>query len=461
MKNLHRIIPTIICFLTLSCTMVPKYKTPESDISLAEHQEKNSKIAWQTFFESDDLKRIIKIALKNNDDLKIANLNIESARQIHGIARSRLLPTIAAGASETRQGVSGPFASFTPKRIYRANVNFTSFELDFFGRLKSLKKSAQEDFLSTIEARNLVRITLIAETANSYAQLILDQEILKIKKDNFAAMKKKSKIMKDRVTQGLNSRIDDLNIISALEKSKIEIATYEKLVTQDRNALMTLIGDFNEDNLPKISKISKIKIAENALKFIPSRDLLSRPDIKRAEHKLKSVNANIGAARAALFPSISLTGSYGYQSLEATDLFNSKNWTFTPSINVPIFSGGRATANLENSKILKKIEIVEYQDAIENAFRETLDKLADRKALLSQLESSSIIFDAKEHSYQISNNQLKFGLINRLEHLDYYLEFLQAKESDLTLRKEYLINLIELYKTLGGGSEVEELNKLK
>ena len=253
-----------------------------------------------------------------------------------------------------------------------------------------------DDFYSTIEARNLVKISLIAEVANSYAQLALDEEILQIKKENVAALKSKESLIKNRVKQGLNSEMDSLNVTSALEQEKITLATYEKLVTQDRNALMILIGVFDETKIPKTKGIKTIKIAKNALKFVPSKTLLSRPEIKQAEFNLKSANANIGAARAALFPSISLTGSYGYQSLEATDLFNSKNWRFVPSINLPIFSGGRATANLENSKILKKIEVVKYQGAIEDAFREVLDKLADRKALLIQLKSSSKIFRSKK-----------------------------------------------------------------
>jgi multidrug efflux system outer membrane protein len=442
--------------------MEPKYQTPTSDVPFAKAEtdkKQINEIAWQDFFQSADLQKTIALALKNNHDLKIASLNIESARAIHGVARANLFPTINATASETKQGITGPFAAFTPKKIYRANLNFNAYEFDLFGRLRSLKQSAYEDLLASEEMRNLVKITLISEVVNSYAQLMLDYEILEISRENLTALEEKHLLIEQRFHKGMDSKINFLDSIAALENTKLTIETYQKLVDQDRHALMSLIGIFDEKYLPQAKKLEEIKIAEDALEFTASQSLLSRPDIKQAEHNLKSANANIGAARAAFFPTISLTGSFGYQSRELTDLFDSKSWSFTPQINLPIFTGGSNLANLDRANVEKEIEIIAYKKAIQTAFREALDKISERKALSNQLKSVNKILDAKETSYKISKAKQEQGLINKLDRINSKLEMLAAKQNNLSLKKEYLTNMIELYKALGGGSEVEKTTK--
>lgn len=445
---------SILIFLA-SCTLSPNYQRPQSNLPFGEIKKENSKIAWQNFFQNDDLKRIIALTLKNNNDLKIANLNIESARAIHGVARADLMPKVSANSSVVRQGVSGAFANFTPETIYRANIGFTSYELDFFGRVQSLKKAALEEFLATKEAKNLLQTSLIAETANSYAQLVLDRQILAIYKEILQNLEEKEKLISKRENKGLASKTDLFNAISITQNAKINYENYEKIVEQDKNAILVLINNFDEKNLPQIQYLEEIKIDENALEFVASKNLLSRYDIRQAEHKLKKANANIGAARAAFFPSISLTGAYGYQSIEATNLFNSKNWNITPQINLPIFSGGRNFANLKNTNALKEIEVIQYQKIVQNAFREALNKLAERKALLEQTQASNKIFEAKKSTDKMAKSKEKHGLINRMDLINYHLELLSAKQNQLLMQKNYLANLIELYKVLGGGSEIE------
>ena len=245
------------------------------------------------------------------------------------------------------------------------------------------------------------------------------------------------------------------NAISATEIAKTNYENYQKIITQDKNAIFILINNFDEKNLPQIQHIADIKIDETALEFVASKNLLSRHDIRQAEHKLKKANANIGAARAAFFPSISLTGSYGYQSIEAANLSDSKTWNISPQINLPLFSGGRNFANLDNANALKQIEIIQYQKTIQNAFRESLNKLAERKALTLQRQSANKIFEAKKSIDKMSKAKQKHGLINKLDLINYHLELLAAKQNQLTMQKNYLANLIELYKILGGGSEIE------
>lgn len=452
--NIKKIIFTALIFIS-SCTLAPAYKRPQPNLPFAEIKNENSKISWQNFFQNDDLKKLINLALENNYDLKIAHLNIESARAIHGVARADLMPRINATSSVVRQGVSGPFANFTPETIFRANINFTTYELDFFGRIQSLKKAALEDFLASYQAKNLLKISLISEVANSYAQYVLDNQVLAINKEILQNLEEKEKLMLRREERGFSSKTDFLNALAATETARANYKNYQKIVAQDQNAIFVLINNFDEKNLPQTQHIADIKIDETALEFVASKNLLSRYDIRQAEHKLKKANANIGAARAAFFPSISLTGSYGYQSLEAANLVDSKNWNITPQINLPLFSGGRNFANLDNANALKQIEIIQYQKTIQSAFQEALNKIAERKALISQRQSLNKIFEAKKSVDYFAKSQQKHGLINKLDLINYHLELLAAKQNQLMMQKNYLANSIELYKVLGGGTEVE------
>lgn len=446
--------------LATACTMEPKYKTPATPVPL-EKVTDNSKpritqISWQEYFTSPHLQQVIQLALVNNRDLKVANLNIETAQATHNIVRADLMPNINATAIMTRQGVPSAFAAFTPRTQYRAGLALTSYEIDFAGRLRSLKKSALEDFLATEQARNVTRIALIAETANAYVQFLVDSQILKIAAQNTEAQEGRYKFMKLRYENGIASKSELLEISTLLEQSRITSETYTKLVQQDKNALMLLTGIFDEKLLPLNSDLSDIKINESLLDSLPSESLLARPDIRQAEHELLSANADIGAARAAFFPSITLTGSYGYGSRDLSDLFSSRVWAISPQITLPIFSGGRNVANLEIANVRKKIEILQYEKAIQTAFKETLDELATRRSATKQLESAQIVFEARQSFYKISEYRWKEGISSNLDLLDANINMLLAEEQKADAQKQYLANLINLYKVLGGGSEVSE-----
>ena len=448
-------------FALSSCTMAPKYVRPKIEVPFEENKNKTkiSTISWEEFFKSPDLQRVIKLALDNNRDLRIANLNIESVQANYGIVRSNLLPTINATALETRQGVPSAFASFTPKKQFRANITLASYEIDFFGRLRSLKKAAMEDFLASEQARNVTKISLISETVNAYAQLLLDRQILKIAEKNLETQNKRYQLTEVRYKNGIDSQSTLLNAEALLESSRTNHETYTKLVEQDKNALMMLTGSFDEKSLPQDTTINDIKIAENLLNFVPSEELLSRPDIVQAEHSLKSANANIGAARATFFPSITLTGSYGYGTNKLNNLFDSSIWSFTPQINLPIFTGGRNSANLDLANIKKKTEIAKYEKAIQTAFRETLDQLAERESVSNQLKSYDKILEARKKSYDISINKHLEGINSSLNVLDDEVSLLAARQNQAIVKKEYIANLVALYKVLGGGSETEEVTK--
>lgn len=458
--KIKKLLKLFLVFALTSCTMAPKYKRPENNLPFEQSsnasKKKITQITWQEFFQSPDLQRVIELALKNNYDLKIANLNIEKAQATHDIARANLLPTANAVGFETRQGVPKAFASFTPKKQFRANVSVAAYELDFFGRLRSLKKSAWESFLASQEARNVIQISLISETVNSYAQLLVDREILKIMEENIVTQTNRHQLIEKRYKNGLDSQVELLNAKNLLENAKNNRETYAKLVKQDKNALMFLTGSFDEKLLPQDVTINDIKINEDLLDFIPSQTLLSRPDVQQAEHQLKSANADIGAARAAFFPSITLTGNYGYGSRDLSSLFSSPLWSFTPQINLPIFTGGKNIANLKIANLEKKIEIVNYEKAIQTAFREALDQLAIRETAEKQLKSFDEILTIQTKNYNLAEKKNLVGISSKLNSLDAKVSLLSAKQNQANMKKEYIANLISLYKVLGGGSDMME-----
>lgn len=459
MKN-KKLTNLLILAVISACTLAPNYQRPQVELPLEQSADSSKKkiaiISWQEYFQSPDLQRVIEMALVNNRDLRVANLNIESAQATHGVVRSNLLPSVNATAYETRQGVPSAFSGFTPKRQFRANVTLAAYEVDFFGRLRSLKKSALEDFLASKQALNVTRIALIAETANSYAQLLLDRELLKIAEKNLAAQSDRYKFSQARYKNGIDSQTDLLNAEATIESAKNNFETYKKLVKQDENALMLLMGTFERSALPQDDvKFSDIKINEDLLDLVPSASLLLRPDIQQAEHELKSANANIGAARAAFFPSITLTGNYGYASREMTNLLDSKTWSFTPQINMPIFAGGKNLYNLKLADLRKKVEIAQYEKAIQTAFREVSDQLAERDAIVNQFESFDKILKSRKKANDISEVKHQVGISSALNVVDAKIALFAAEQNQASAKKEYIANLISLYKVMGGGSESE------
>ncbi len=450
----------LILTLLSACTLAPDYKRPEVILPFKEasnpEKEKITEISWNRFFISPDLQHVVKMALENNNDLKIAALNLEATQAARKAALGNLMPTINVNASETRQNASGPLSPYTLKKQFRANLGVTSYELDFFGRLNSLRMSAYETFLATAQAHEVMEISLIAETINAYIQFLADKEIAQLAEENLAAQSKKYDLTKLRYEHGLDSKTTLITAQTSLEEARSDHENYKKTAKQSYNALMMLTGNFDEKSLPQNVKIDDILINENLLDFVPSKALLSRPDIKQAEHVLKSSNADIGAARAAFFPTISLTGTYGYGSRELSDLFSSKLWTFSPQITLPIFSGGKNMANLKIAEIQKRIEIINYQKAIQTAFREALDELSQREAVASQLKSFEEILRAKQEAFIIADKKYNYGLINNNDNLDAKITWLAARQERLGAKKNYLVNLVSLYKVLGGGSESKE-----
>ncbi|MES2677340.1 MAG: efflux transporter outer membrane subunit [Pseudomonadota bacterium] len=451
----------IIIALISSCTMIPKYSRPKSPVAetfsgidSAEQIQAVSSIKWQEFFKSADLQKIIQTALDNNRDLRVAVLNIDAARALYRVSQSNLMPKIDAKASYTKQEIPANigFVGFQNSR-YDANIASAAFEIDLFGKIRSSNKMALESFFATTEAKNAAQIALIAEVANAYLQFLADQKIWQLAKDTVAAEEKSFEMIKKRFEFGIISGLDLSGARINIENAKSTQALYARKTEQDKNALLLLMGVASFELLEKPAKLEDVELMANLPIGLKSDVLLMRPDVMQAEHQLKAANANIGVARAAFFPTISLVGSAGYASSDLSNLFSSSSaaWSFTPQVSLPIFQGGKNKANLNYAKISKNIYIAKYEKAIQTAFREVADQLAAQKNLDQQMQAETNLADAANQAYTISNARYREGIDSFLNVADAQKQLFLAEQSKINLQKEKLANLTQLYKVLGGG----------
>ncbi|MCE3255406.1 MAG: efflux system, outer rane lipoprotein CmeC [Rickettsiaceae bacterium] len=424
----------------------------------ATYEEPIPQVKWQQFFKSENLQKIIQTALDNNRDLRVAALNIDAARALYRISRADLVPNIRAGGSMVKQKTPAGANFFNTSTItttrFDANLFNTAFEVDLFGRIRSKNRAAVENFLATQEAKNAVQISLIAEVANAYLQLLADQEIWQLSKNNVVINQKSFDMVSKKFEFGSVSKLDLAQATTLVEAAKANQALHATRVAQDKNALLLLMGVAKSDLLLTKEKLEDVKLPDNLPAGMSSEALLFRPDIMQAEHDLKSANANIGAARAAFFPTISLTGSIGHASTDLSTLFSGSSsvaWNFSPRISMPIFEGGRNFANLDYAKISKNIYIAKYEKAIQNGFREVMDQLVARKNIDDQLQAQSNFANAAWDAYQISHIRYNEGIDDFTTVATNERQMFAAKQDEISLKKEKLSNLIQLYKALGGG----------
>jgi len=457
-------------------SMAPEYERPQAPVAADWGSEagkgdmRASDIGWREFFVDEKLRKLVEIALQNNRDLRVAALNIDRARAEYRIQRADLFPTVNAGASATIQhNGSGSNAGNSTtgtgtttsssgggsgtNRNYRASVGLSAYELDFFGRIRSLNDQALQLFFATEEARRSTQISLVAEVANAWLTLAADRERLRLAQDTFASQKESYNLTRRRFELGVASELDVRQAQTTMDTAQVDVARYTALVRQDENALTLLLGTPLPQNLrPEGDKIEVTALAELPA-GIPSEVLQRRPDVLQAEHQLRAANANIGAARAAFFPTISLTASVGTASSELSGLFGGGSgfWTFVPQITIPIFNAGRNQANLDVSEVQKDINIAQYEKAIQTAFREVADALAVKSTLDEQFAAQKSLVDATDVSYRLSEARFKSGIDSYLTVLDSQRAMYASQQNLITLRLIVLSNQVTLYRVLGGG----------
>jgi multidrug efflux system outer membrane protein len=452
-----------------SCSLAPQYTRPEVPVpaewpSSAAYQPTKAmpgtptatEISWREFFSDESLQQIIDMALNNNRDLRLAALNVEKARALYGIQRAELLPSLNAGGSWYKERVPADLSSTGSKMTserYDVNLGISSWEIDFFGRIRSLKDRVLEEYLATEEARRSAQILLVSGVANAYLNLAADRENLRLAETTFETQKRAYDLIKRRYELGLTSELDLNRAQTQVDTARGDIARFTQLAAQDENALNLLVGTSSpmpsELLPPNLAGVSPTKEISPSLS---SEVLLSRPDIVAAEHRLKAANANIGAARAAFFPRISLTTAIGTASSELSGLFNSGSgtWSFAPQIAMPIFDA-RLWSAYDATMLEKEIALAQYEKAIQAAFREVADTLVVRGTVDQQLLAQQSLVDAVARSYRLSTTRYERGIDSYLSVLDAQRSLYAAQQGLIALRLGKLANQVRLYAVLGGG----------
>ncbi len=453
--------------LLAACTMAPVYQRPAAPVGSAwptatasgseQAGEPAAQLAWQQFIADERLCRLLTLALDNNRDLRVAALNIEKARAEYRIQGAELFPAIGVSGSNSNSRVSADLSATGSSYISRsvsANVGFSAYELDFFGRLRSLNASALESFLATIETQRTTQISLVAEVSSAWLTLAADQERLRLAQDTYRSRQESHELIARRAELGVASQLDLAQASTGVETARADMAGYSSQTARDRNALSVLVGTEIPADLLPTALPEQVSSIRDLPAGIPSQVLQQRPDILAAEHRLKGANANIGAARAAFFPNISLTASVGSASDQLSGLFESgtRVWGFAPQVNLPIFSGGRLLAGLKSARVEREIATAQYEKAIQSAFREVADALADHATLDEQLRARQDLLSASQDSFRLSEARFSKGVDSYLTLLDAQRSLYGAQQALIATRLSRENNLITLYKALGGGA---------
>lgn len=410
---------------------------------------------WQNFYSDERLKGLIALGLEKNKDFESARLAIEKARAQYQITDINDAPAINGSAGYTRQAQNR--VSTSPNSSYNVQLGLASYELDFWGRIASLKDQALQSFLATTAAKDATQISLISNIAQSYANLSYSLAQLKLAEATVQSREQSLFIANKRFEAGIDPKLPSLQASASLENAKLAVLRAQSSILQSRNALQYLVGGAIPNELiptPAVSNITTQKIFSAGL---PSELLRYRPDVLQAEYNLKAAGANIEAARAAYYPSISLASSVGVSSSSLSDLFKNSavGWSFGPNISVPIFDAGRLDANYDVAQIERKQTLANYEGAIQTAFREVSDVLATRATLGEQLQSQYRLQDNFEQTYQIADARFKAGLDNYLDVLDAQRSLFSTQQGILDLELQKITSQVELYQALGGGANLD------
>ena len=437
------------------CTMIPKYERPAAPVAAQypgatelRRESAASDIAWQSFFVEERLKKLIELALANNRDLRVAILNVEQSCAQYRITRSASFPGVEAGGSFTRQHASGITSD-----QWSASLGTTAYELDLFGRVRSLNKQALEKYLATAEARRSAQISLVAEVASEYFTLRETEEQLQLARQTLQAVRESYDLNKATFDAGASNELDMRTAEGQVQTAKINVLTYERQLAQAENYLVLLVGQPLPADLPAPRSFGDTNVLVDVPEGLPSELVQRRPDILEAEHTLKAANANIGAARAAFFPTISLTASIGSSSSQLSQLFGSGTgvWSFSPQITVPIFTGGQNLADLDAAKVSKRIEVANYEKSIQTAFREAADALVGVSSYTQQINEEAALVNAQQNRYDLATVRYRHGDDTYLNALTAQQDLFSAQQGLIQTQFNKLASQISLYQALGGG----------
>ena len=444
-------------------TLTPDYERPAAPVpaswpgaAASSDAAVVADIGWRDYFADPRLRELIALSLANNRDLRVSALNIEQARAQYRIQRADSFPAVNAGIGETAQRLPGDLTSSgkpTINRQYSATIGLSAWELDFFGRIRSLSEQALETYLATEEARRGAQVSLVAEVANAWLTLAADRELRELARSTFETQQKSLSLTHKSFEAGASSALELRQAETTMQRARADAARYTAQVARDENALALLVGTPVPADLLPGRLVDAVTALPELEAGVPSSVLTRRPDVLQAERQLRAANASIGAARAAFFPRISLTASAGTASSTLDGLFGSGSgtWSFVPQLSLPIFNAGALRASLDVAEIQRDINIANYEKAIQSAFREVADGLADRATLAEQLDAERQLVAASEEAFRLSDARYRNGVDSYLGLLDAQRSLYAAQQELIGVRLSEAANRVTLYKVMGGG----------
>ena len=457
--------------VTSACTMSPHYQPPALAVTDAwpvapdgSATAVDDNLSWQAVFHDERLQRVISRVLDNNRDLRVAVLNIEKARAGYRMQRASLFPSLNANAANSHSLTPAPISGFgtaLDESVYSAQLAVPAWQVDLFGKVQSETKAAFETYLQTAETRRAAQVSLISETASAWLTLGADQDLLRLAQSTLKSRQDTLGLTQRTFALGEASQTDLHNDEILAEQARADVAQYQAQVNQDKDALVLLAGSAIPDaDLPD-GMPGDDAILTTLPSGVPSQVLTRRPDVLAAEHAIKAANGDIGAARAAFFPSISLTGDTGNESLSLSHLFDAHTgaWSFTPAVSLPIFAGGYNVANLKSAKTSRDIAVAQYDKAVQSAFKDVADALAVRATIEDRL-------DATRKAAADAHDNLKLESARYQRGIDSYIDQLDAQRTDYSSEQAAIsvqllrdTNLVTLYAALGGGAGPEKPQK--
>ena len=451
-----------LAFAVAGCSLAPRYERPASPVApelgtagAPAGGAAVEDLGWRDVFGDERLKRLVALALENNRDLRVAALNVELTRAQYHIQRAELLPSVTASGGGTRQRVPADLSSSgAPVTATTYTVGLgAAFELDLFGRVRNLSSASLEQYLATVEARRSAHLALVAEVASQYlAERALDDQVA-LSRRTLETVESSFELTKRTYEAGRVSELDLRTAESQVQTARFNLSAAQQQRAQAENALVLLVGQPLPADLPQPMPLDDQGVLADLPAGVRSEVLLRRPDILAAEHALRGANALIGAARAAFFPSITLTAFGGSSSIELSSLFSggAAMWSFSPQINLPIFRGGALKAQLDVATVRKSIQIAQYERAIQVAFREVADALVARAAIEDQLAAQRARVEAEQRRYDLSDLRYRKGVDSYLNVLTAQRDLFAAQQLLIQTRLAQLAARVDLYRALGGG----------
>lgn len=436
--------------------IAPSY--PQAETTAVAEQLSIAALGWQEFFSDSALKSLIQLGLDNNRDLRTAALNIQRAQAQYQIRSADQLPTVNASGSITQRGDTDDSST-----NYAVGLGSTAYEIDLWGRVANLKDVALQSYLASKSNQQAVQISLIGQIAQAYLSLGFNQAQLSLAEQTLKAQQDSLNLNRKRLEVGISSAVPVRQSEISVESARLAIGNFKTQIAQDKNLLNLLVGQTVPTDLLPLRAPQQVTNTAALSTGLPSDLLRNRPDLAQAEFNLRAAGANIAVARAAFYPSISLTGNLGLSSGSLSDLFSSGafSYSFGPSISLPIFDGGARRANLEVSAVDQQLALTSYEKSIQSAFREVADVLAERATLQERLDAQTRLVSATRGNYDLSQARFKAGLDSYLNVLDAQRSLFGAEQSLINLQQSSLLTQVNLYKTLGGGGLVPSVEPVE